>query len=147
MHDVIRVASGENGIKAASGRFYATAAKDAFAFTRLGGYSDTFPTNGYTTSVDIYLDMSQNTAEGTDLRFDWTSAPFSNDPASGGYGRDFVFNVGTNAGRSRQVPGERQQQRRLAAGDPVPESAITISESGWYTFKHDFRNDGRRARR
>ena len=38
--------------------FTASAAKDAYVFSRLGGYSATFPTNGFTTSVDIYLDMS-----------------------------------------------------------------------------------------
>ena len=86
-------------------------------FTRLGGYSATFPTNGFTTSVDIYLDMSQNKSVGTDLRFDWDSA-ISN--ASGGYGRDFVFNVGTNPAVAGAVPRERQQQRRLGARDRVP---------------------------
>ena len=85
-------------------------------FSRLGGYSGTFPTNGFTTSVDIYLDMSQKRAVGTDLRFDWDSA-ISN--ATGGYARDFVFNAGTNPAVAGAVPGERQQQRRLGAGDRV----------------------------
>ena len=74
MFNVTRVSGIKNGVKAASGGSYATAATNVFAFTRLGGYSATFPTKGYTTSADIYLDMSQNPAAGTDLRFDWDSA-------------------------------------------------------------------------
>ena len=65
---------------------------DAYAFTRHGGYSSTFPTNGYTTSVDIYLDMTK--ATGGDRRFDWSSA--INKP-DGTHGRDFIFNVGSYA--------------------------------------------------
>ena len=69
MFNVSRVASGT--INAASGTWYATAGTDAFAFSRLGGYISTFPVGGHRTSVDVYLDMSQNATVGTDLRFDW----------------------------------------------------------------------------
>ena len=63
---------------------------DAYAFTRLGGYSSTFPTNGYTTSVDIYLDMRHGRHR---RQFEWSSA-ISN--TAGGHRRDFIFHVGTN---------------------------------------------------
>ena len=85
-------------------------------FTRLGGYSSTFPTNGYTTSVDIYLDMAQKRAGGTDLRFDWDSA-ISN--ATGGYGRDFVFNVGTNPAVAGQFLVSASNNADWATGDRV----------------------------
>ena len=44
MFNVTRVAGTKNGIKAASGGWYATAAEDAYAFTRFGGYSGLPPT-------------------------------------------------------------------------------------------------------
>ena len=115
--------------------------RTAFAFTRLGGYNGTFPTNGYTTSVDVYLDMAQNSVVGTDLRFDWTSA-VSN--ATGGYGRDFVFNAGTNpavAGSSWSAPATmptgrrgprspiRSRSRRVVGTRSSTASATTVARS------------------
>ena len=64
------------------------------AFTRWGGYSSTFPTGGYLTQLDIYLDVNW-AATHTDYRFDWISAISDN---TGGFLRDFVFNVGTGPG-------------------------------------------------
>ena len=64
-----RVASGSNGITSATGSWHAEAGGD---FTRWGGYTDTFPSGGYKTSVDIYLDV--NGGFPNDTRFDWDSA-------------------------------------------------------------------------
>lgn len=51
-----RVPTGTQGVPSKLGAFHA---KDGGgAFTRWGGYSKTFPPGGYTTSVDIYLDIS-----------------------------------------------------------------------------------------
>jgi hypothetical protein len=140
MFDVTRVASGTDGIKASSGGYYAQAAHNDYSdgtfqpFTRYGGYSPTFD-NGYTTSVDIYLDMSK--ATGGDVRFDWDSASSN---STGGYGRDFIFSVGTKP----SVPGSFVvSASNNAPGNPSGGVApVTISKSGWYTFKHTFRNDG-----
>ena len=74
MFDVTRVASGTDGIKASSGGWYAQAAHNDWVtgtlqpFTRYGGYSHTFG-DGYTTSVDIYLDMTK--AVGGNRHFNW----------------------------------------------------------------------------
>ena len=58
MFDVNRVPSGTSGITAASGDFFAQAPANTTGalsqFTRLGGYSDAFPTGGFTTSVAVY---------------------------------------------------------------------------------------------
>lgn len=119
-----------------AGRWFAIAGLDAYAFSRLGGYSSTFPTGGYTTSVDVYLDMS--TSVGTDLRFDWSSAVSD---TSGAHRRDFIFHVGTNPA----VPGEFVASvSNNAPGDPAnpARNPITISESGWYTLQHEFKNVG-----
>src|SRR4029079_1759954 len=76
MFDVTRVSSGTNGVSSASGSWHATAAQNTGSLvqlTRLGGYTGTFPAGGYTTSIDVYLDMTL--ANGIDdLRFDWSSA-------------------------------------------------------------------------
>ena len=98
MFDVTRVSSGTDGINAASGGFYAQAAHNDYntgtlnQFTRLGGYSSTFPVGGFTTSVDVYLDMSLATGS-NDQRFDWSSAIGD---TTGNHRRDFIFSVGTS---------------------------------------------------
>ena len=66
------VSLGSGTIPSADGG-YAVAGINSGSFTRLGGYSNSFPAEGYTTSVDIYLDPAVSTA-GADLRFDWASA-------------------------------------------------------------------------
>ena len=94
MFDVNPVPSRTDNITAASGDWFAQAPTNRVQFTRLGGYSSFFPTGGFTTSVDVYLDMDKvATGGGTDLRFDWSSA--INNPA-GTHRRDFIFNVGTD---------------------------------------------------
>src|SRR5690348_2236526 len=75
-----------NGVNAASGTHYARLGIDPSPttcasgggpqpvyvgpFTRWGGYSSTFPTGGYSTGVDIYLDVPWAQSH-LDRRFDW----------------------------------------------------------------------------
>jgi len=135
MSDVTRVSSGDNGIASAAGSWHAIAAVNAGSFTRLGGYSNSFPVGGYTTSIDVYLDMTVATGS-NDLRFDWSSA--INQP-DGNHRRDFVFSVGTSTAAhfvmsaSNNTPGWPANPGR----DP-----FTISITGWYTFRHTFRDAG-----
>ena len=135
--DATRVASGTDGVTSANGSWHATET-GGNAFTRWGGYSSTFPPAGWTTSLDIYLDVD---CPADDTRFDWDSAVSD---SSGAFLRDFVFNAGCytspephftisagmNAGRGSSYPANPDH-------DP-----FTISTSGWYTFKHRFHNDG-----
>src|SRR5207237_2107700 len=58
-------------------------------YTKWGGYSAIFPPGGYSTGVDIFLDVPYAQSH-LDTRFDWSSAISD---ASGGFRRDFVFNV------------------------------------------------------
>ena len=134
--DVTRVA-GTKALPAASGKWYATAPTGGQVFTRQGGYSSTFPTRGYTTSVDIYLDVTKATG---DKRFDWSSAVNKPD---GTHKRDFIFHVGSYA----DEPGKFYvNASNNAPGDPRtgvdPFVPLEITKSGWYTFKHEFKNDG-----
>lgn len=144
-----RVASGTGGITSSSGNFHAITAQDAGDFTRWGGYNygagNNVPTvfQGYTTSVDIYLDV--NAGWGNDTRFDFSSA-INN--SLGTHLRDFVFNGGfyNDAGG----PGSNTNRFVFSAGNnagransfPKNTGAIAISTTGWYTFEHHFFNNG-----
>jgi hypothetical protein len=132
---VSRVASGQDGIASASGDYHAVAAVDSGAFTRYGGYSNSFPADGYTTSADIYLDTTISTP-GADLRFDWSSAISKPD---GTHRRDFIFNVGTDGKGGFVMSASNNAPGWPANPDRNP---ITITQSGWYTFQHHFYNSG-----
>jgi hypothetical protein len=105
-------------------------------YTNWGGYSSIFPTGGYTTRVDIYLD-AQWARTHLDTRFDWSSA-VSN--TSGGHRRDFVFNVGTDA-LGFVITGGNNANRCNAdpySNDPTHGPKEHITQDGWYTFEHNF---------
>jgi hypothetical protein len=145
MFDVTRVPTGTNGVTSADGSWHAEAAQDPYVggtlsqFTRLGGYSSTFPVGGFSTSIDVYLDMS--IATGTnDLRFDW-SAAISN--TAGAHRRDFIFSVGTSI--ADDVPGKFvMSASNNAPGYPAnpDRDPFRVSTSGWYSFQHSFRDNG-----
>jgi hypothetical protein len=156
-----RVASGTDGIASAAGEWHAkvhlacqggsgqppACAGNPFmyTFTRWGGYSSVFPSGGYTTSVDIYLDVDGGWAN--DTRFDFTSA--INTPA-GGHRRDFVFNAGfysdatgPGAGTNRfVVSASNSAFRANSFPKNSGRSPIFISATGWYTFEHRFVDNG-----
>ena len=138
----VRVPSGTHLIPSESGAFHAE--DGGGAFTRWGGYGETF--SPYTTTVDIYLDITAPygsalalTPYPNDTRFDWTSAV--NMPNCE-HRRDFVFNAGfytdellpprfvisasNNSGRANSFP-------KNPGRDP-----FTIYAEGWYTFEHRF---------
>ncbi len=133
-----RVASGTNGVTSADGSWHA---ETNGAFTRWGAYSSVFPAGGYTTSVDIYLDVDAGLAN--DTRFDYSSAintpagvhrrdfvitgGFYNDAPDYGSGNRFVFSASNN------TPGWPKNPAR----DPFP-----IMVTGWYTFQHRFYDSG-----
>jgi hypothetical protein len=123
------------------------------AFTRWGGYGQTFPTGGYTTTVDIYLDIASpygaplTTAPyANDTRFDWSSAVST--PGCG-HRRDFVFNAGfytdmdtTGAGPRFVISASNNATRSGAFPKNPGRMPYTISVEGWYTFEHHFRDNG-----
>ena len=136
MAGVTRVPSGTNGVNSATGAWHAQA--PAGSFTRYGGYSGVFPTHGYTTSVDIYLDTA-NSPLGSDIRADWSSAISGTAVFPTVHRRDFIFSFGTNGAggfvmsASNNSPGWPANPAR----DPY-----TITTTGWYTFQHTFYDAG-----
>ncbi len=152
---VTRVASGStgypyaDGIAAAAGGWYARLGKDPSPdscvfgggiapiyfgpYTNWGGYSAIFPTGGYQTRLDIYLDVAWAQAH-PDQRFDWSSA-INN--TSGGFRRDFVFNAGTDP-LGFVISGGNNATRCGANPADPGHTPVHVTVSGWYTFEHDF---------
>jgi hypothetical protein len=137
------------GISSASGGYHARLGKDpnpdsctfgggvaqifSGPFTNWGGYSSIFPTGGYTTKLDIYLDVPWAQTH-LDSRFDWASAV---NTTTGVHRRDFVFNAGTDPLGFVISGGNNSTRCDANPADPghVP---IHITKSGWYTFEHVF---------
>jgi hypothetical protein len=149
--EITRVASGTNGITSAAGDWHAEAAFAAAPtttadFTRFGGYESTFPSGGYTTSVDVYLNVGAGAAN--DTRFDWSSA--INTPAAVfTHRRDFVFNAGfysdtdvTGSGPRFVISASNNATRSGAFPKNPGRDPFTIATTGWYTFEHRFYNRG-----
>jgi hypothetical protein len=144
----VRVSSGTHLVLSESGAFHAE--DGGGAFTRWGGYSETFPVSGYTTTVDIYLDISPPygnaltvTPYANDTRFDWTSAV--NTPQCA-HRRDFVFNAGFYTDTDLTGAGPRfviSASNNTGSGNSFPKNPqrdpFTIYAEGWYTFEHRFR--------
>lgn len=135
-----RVPSGTAGISSAAGSWHAQVTTSN---TNWGGYTDTFPVGGYTTSVDIYLDTN---CSANDRRFDWTSAVST--PANT-HRRDFVFNGGcyndtdaTGSGNRFVFSASNGATRSSAYPKNPAREPIAITLSGWYTFQHRFYDNG-----
>jgi hypothetical protein len=146
-----RVMTGTDGVPSKTGAFHAEDSSRS-AFTRWGGYSKTFPVGGYTTSLDIYLDISPPYMPGiltpyaNDTRFDWTSAIST---PSCAHRRDFVFNAGfytdtdsTGTGPRFVISASNNAGRSGAFPKNPGRMPYTIYAEGWYTFEHRFRDNG-----
>lgn len=139
--EITRVASGTNGVPSSAGDYHAILGlfhrydEGTSIFSRWGGYEDVFPANGYVTEVDIYLDMAE--ADGTAKQVDFSSAIST---PEGSHRRDFIFSVGTVAGESHWSATASNN----SVGNPVnpARAPLTISETGWYTFRSTFENVG-----
>jgi hypothetical protein len=138
--------------KPIDGKFYGTLPLNpGDSFTRFGGYNQVaFPRYGFTTSIDIYLEKSKiilPTLPDTKRQLiEYSSAVsrFTPDPATptNFHLRDFIFHVGSNADGYFIVSGDNNANFNDLWSYP-PEA--TITESGWYTFKHDFHDHGDRT--
>ena len=140
---VTRVPSGTNSVTSAAGNYHAQTGDD---YTRFGGYESTFPAGGYTTSVDVYLNVDAGNAN--DTRFDWSSAIST---PTGTHRRDFIFNAGfyndtdttPESGQNRFVISASNNSSPGSAYPKNPgRDPFAITATGWYTFEHHFRNAG-----
>jgi hypothetical protein len=137
------------------------------AFTRWGGYNSVWM-GGYTTQVDVYLDVAYAkanpdsyagniaclTANAMDTscngtRFDFSSA--IND-SGGNFLQDYVFNVGTGDPAQPNpcsspsggfvVAASTNAFRSGASPYDLGHDPFCVATSGWYTFKHTFKDVG-----
>jgi hypothetical protein len=143
-----RVSSGTGGITSSSGGFHAvlnagSLATPTNAATDFGAYTNQFPTGGWTTSLDIYLDPAAITTN--DQRFNYISAASKSD---GNHLRDFAFVVGgykstdltgPGAGTDRFIiNGQNNSGRSSSFPKDAGKSPIAVTAAGWYTFEHTF---------
>lgn len=105
-------------------------------FTRFGGYTNVFPTGGWSSTIEVYLDMSL--ATGQDQRFAYTVAASAPDCL---HRRDFVFSVGTKPGTPGSFIMSASNNSPGWPSDPG-RSPLTVSTTGWYTFTHTFADNG-----
>jgi len=149
-----RVPTLTHGVPSKTGAFHAEDQNlNALTYTFWGGASQTFPAGGYTTSVDIYLDISPPYMPSAlappyanDTRFDWTSA-IGTPQCS--HRRDFVFNAGFYSDTDTTGTGPRfviSASNNAGRGSSFPKNPgrmpYTITVEGWYTFEHRFRDNG-----
>lgn len=148
-----RVPTLTHGVPSKTGAWHAEDQNfSGLTFTRWGGYSKTFPPGGYTTTIDIYLDISPPymndgmTPYANDTRFDWSSA--INTPDCN-HRRDFVFNAGfytdtdtTGTGPRFVISASNNATRSGAFPKNPGRMPYTINVEGWYTFEHRFRDNG-----
>jgi hypothetical protein len=147
-----------DGIASAGGNYHARFGRPSNCITSQAGggpvnrcrgpYTDwsntdyAWPSGGFTTQVDVYLDTAYAAAHPdcyscNDSRFDWTSE--ISDP-SGDFVRDFVFNFGTDlSGQSQWIVSASQNAGRDSTFPENPgKEPQAITQSGWYTLKHHF---------
>lgn len=131
---VERVVNGTDGISSPSGSYYGKLLT-VNAFTRWDGYKSIFPTGGYDTNVDVYIDMNLAQA-GVDKRFDFSSA-INN--TTNTHRRDFIFHLGTNPIQAGQWVASASNNAPGWPSNPAL-NPVFIDQSGWYTLNHEFRD-------
>lgn len=148
---IVRVPSGTNGVTSADGAWHAEGVPPDDPAGNWGGYGGNcgcastgcatapFPMGGYTTSIDVYLDVSGPWAN--DTRFDFSSA-INN--TAGSHRRDFIFNGAFLDDTDLTPPGAGVDRFVLAASNNAPGfpqggvDPVAITTSGWYTLRHRF---------
>lgn len=122
------------GVISSNGTHYARVSSGAF--TKWGGeYRSEFPAGGYSTSLDLYLKMD-TASNGAQEQVDYSSAINSQ---AGTHRRDFIFHLGTNPAINGQWFVSASNN---SPGNPLVAGNAAISQDGWYTLTHDFKNVG-----
>jgi hypothetical protein len=136
-----RVPSGTGGVTSFAGGFHgeftqtntAAAGGTTGPFTRFDGYRTTWPGN-FAARSTIYLDTSWGAGQG----FDYSVAANGTD---GNHRRDFIFHVTQDTSTGLLLVGGSNNtnfdpQENLENGNH-----FEVTQSGWYTFEHLFRDD------
>jgi len=126
---VTQEASGSVGVASAEGASHAR--MTGSVFTRFDAYRTEFG-DGFSTSIEIYLDPSIANGEG----FDYSVAANGQD---GAHVRDFIFHVAKQDNEDdRLLVGASNNSNYAARQDPENFNHAEIAHAGWYTFEHHF---------
>jgi hypothetical protein len=140
---VDRVTSGTAGITSKNGVAHGVITPNSGgswsgAFSRLGGYSTVFPAGGFTTALDVYMDLSDPAVVADTYGWDLSSAANGQD---GNHQRDFIFHTASNASGEILV-GASNNTNFTRRNDIASLNHYVITGSGWYTFECDFHDKG-----
>lgn len=110
--------------------------EDLTAMSTLGGYSNVWPEGGFTTELDIYLD-TEFPDPGTHFSYDVgvrsTSCSLQN---------EFMMNGGTGSGENAGKYCVSGADGGAATNPCTYDDHYEVTTSGWYRFRHEFRNNG-----
>jgi hypothetical protein len=141
---ISQASSGTDGIVSRDGKSHAVidstlaiaAGQDTGAFSRLGGYSTVFG-DGYRVAQDVYLNLDDAAVKANTYGWDLSAASST---VSGGYGRDFIFHVASDATGQLLVAADNNSG--FARPDLSGADHGTVTSNGWYTFEWVFRKQG-----
>lgn len=122
-----------------SGAAYALV--EAGAYTNFGSYSSSFA-GGYTTRISIYIDPAWVTGAGFEYSVASSTQNAELPSDAGGHRRDFVFSVLKDADGNVYVNGSNNAGSAPPANLAEKDGSAPITEAGWYTFEHTFRDNG-----
>lgn len=157
-----RVRSGTGGIRSSSGRAYLSVGPDdgdlifecgtlpasidfectTAPFSFFAGASNQWPNGGWVAETDIYLDPSWPVGTGFDFSVASASAQLEDGDVV--HDRDHIFHVSKDVSTGDLLVGASNNSSFSPQQDLENEAHVEITEAGWYTFRHVFRNDGGR---
>lgn len=127
-----RVSSGTNGMTSAAGGYHAIVTDtSAGPYTFFDGSRGTWP-GSYFSQIDVYLDTSWADGSG----FEWSVASYGSD---GNHQRDFIFHIAKDTSSGSLYVGGSNNSNFSVRQDLENINSYQVSESGWYTFQHLFR--------
>jgi VCBS repeat-containing protein len=132
---ITTVPSGTAGISTPDGGDYALVTEAGTGpFTRFDGYRTQF-VNGLTASIAIYLSTNWAVGEG----FEYSVAASGQD---GLHQRDFIFHVVKDTSSGHLLVGGSNNTNYAPREDLETIDHYEVTESGWYTLQHVFRDVG-----
>lgn len=130
--EILRVSSGTNGIVSSDGAFHANIVEE-FPFSRFDGYRSVWPGN-WSAEIDVYLDPAWAAGSG----FDYSVAA---NGSNGSHRRDFIFHVTKDTSTGELLVAGSNNTGFNPREDLENINHFTVTQSGWYTLRHSFRNN------
>ena len=127
-----RVGSGYAGITSASGDNHAVVT-GPHMFTRFGGYTAEWD-GTWSSEVDVYLDPAWEAGAG----FDYSVAA---NGSNGAHKRDFIVHLAKDADTNTLLVGASNNTDNKPRTDLETRPHAEITEAGWYTVRHTFRDN------